>query len=711
MADPTPVDRRGRRTDALGGAMMAPLSIAEVAVRRLSVLIGIGVLAGLVLGAGSAAAEPPMRLDDRVTDQAGVLGADGVAQVEEAVERLRAENGVDLFVVFVESFDGAGGQEWADTTAVRSQLGEEDVLLAVAVGDRAYGVSVAEGFPVSESRVDEIRTKDVEPRLSADAWAGAAVAMADGLRSGDGGGLVLGLVVVGGAVALGAGAYVLHRRRRRAQEEAALADAPAPDVPKDEFSDVPTADLAYRASEALIDVDDAVRTSEQELAAARAHFGAEAVAEFAAAIEQSRADMLRAFALRQRLDDDEPEDEAAARALHAEIVRIATAADGRLDDQVEAFDALRGLEARAPEYVASLRTRLDGVVARLPEATARWEALQARYAAAAVEPVDGDLDQARALLTAAEAELTEAQQDLAGGAGPPSDTAVDRVPVGDRATAEGPATDGSAAGHAVVGTSAAAVVAGRAAEDAITQVETLLDGIARLESELADAVGRVPAARADVELDLAEARALPDAALAPVVARAAAAFAAADEAAGGPRPDPIAALRLLGEAAIALDKGIADARAAADRTRRAEAALEQAALTARSSIAAAEDFIATRRGAVGATARTRLAEARRHLEQTAGRDPVDALQKARDADNLAREALRLARANVSQWSRPSASTSTGEDLASLILGGILSGSSSGSRSRRRTSRRSGGFSSGSFGGSSRRGRRGGGGRF
>jgi uncharacterized membrane protein YgcG len=77
--------------------MMAPLSIAEVAVRRLSVLIG--VLAVLVLGAGSAAAEPPLRLDDRVTDRAGVLGTDGVAQVEAAVERLRAERGVDLFVV------------------------------------------------------------------------------------------------------------------------------------------------------------------------------------------------------------------------------------------------------------------------------------------------------------------------------------------------------------------------------------------------------------------------------------------------------------------------------------------------------------------------------------------------------------------------------------------------------------------------------------
>jgi hypothetical protein len=232
----------------------------------------------------------------------------------------------------------------------------------------------------------------------------------------------------------------------------------------------------------------------------------------------------------------------------------------------------------------------------------------------------------------------------------------------------------------------------------------------RRESELADAAGRVPAARGEVELDLAEARALPGEALAPVVARATAALTAADEAAGGPQPDPIAALRLLGEAGAALDRGIADSRAAAERDRRAAAALEQAVLTARSSVAAAEDFVATRRGAVGAQARTRLAEARRHLAQAGGPDPVAAVREAQHADALAQEALRLARADVNQWSTPSATTNTGADLASLILGGILRGASSGYRSRR-SGRRSGGFSSGSFGGSSRRGRRGGGGRF
>ena len=632
--------------------------------RRLSVLIG--VLAVLVLGTGSAVADPPTRLADRVTDQAGVLTPAEVTQVQDAVEQLRTENNVDLFVVFVESFDGADGQDWADETARRSQLGAEDALLAVAVADRAYGVSIPDGFPVDESRVDEIRTEDVEPRLSAEAWAGAAIAMADGLRSGSGSGFGLGLAVLGGAAVVGAGAYVLHRRRRRTTEA-----PPDREAQPDEFAGVSTADLAYRASAALIEVDDAVRTSEQELAAARAHFGADAVAAFAAALEQSRAEMLRAFTLRQQLDDDQPEDERATRALHAEIIRIATAADDRLDEQVEAFDALRGLEARAPEYVAELRTRLDGGRARLPQADAAWAALRSRYAATALEPVAGDLDQARELLAAADAELVEAQESLAGGA-------------------------------------AAVVVAGRAAEDAITQAETLLDGIGRRESELADAAEQVPAARAEVDLDLAEARALPGDAIAPVVARAEAALSAADQAATGPQPDPIAALRLLGDAGTALDQGIADARAAAERQRKAAAALEQAVLTARSSVAAAEDFVATRRGAIGARARTRLAEARRHLEQAGGADPVTGLREAQQADALAQEALQLAQADVSGWARPGATSGTGADLAGLILGGILSGATSSYRGHRRGG---GGFSPGSFGGSSSRGRRGGGGRF
>jgi hypothetical protein len=659
-------------------------------VRRLSIIPAL--LAALLAGgAGVALAEPPFRLVDRVSDQVQVLRPGQTEEVTAAIERLRAEDGIDLFVVYVNSFDGASPQAWADQTAQLSQLGTEDVLLAVATGDRAYYVSVADGFPLSVAETDRIRTRDVEPRLVAGDWAGAAIGLAEGLRTADSPGpgeVPVGVLVVGGAAVLGGGAYLLARRRKKARADARIAagSGPPPPAQRDEFSDVSTDDLAYRASAALIDVDDAVRTSEQELSAARAHFGDQAVAEFAAALEQSRADMLDAFEVRQQLDDDQPEDEPTKRSMYGRIIRTAGAADERLDAQVEAFDKLRGLEAKAPEYIAGLGGRLDSVTARLPEAATSWNALQGRYAAPALAPVAGNLDQARQLLTAAQAEVDEAHTEL---------------------TTPGPA---------------AAVVSGRAAEDAITQAETLLDGIGRRQAELADAAGRVSAARAEVAQDLAEARALAasnDAGdLGPVVARAEAAVAAADQAASAQQPDPISALRLLDEAGTALDQGLDQARMAKDRARRAAAALDQTVLTARSTVAAAGDFIATRRGAVGSEARTRLAEAQRHLQQaSAGGDPVSALREAQQADALAQEALRLAQADVSRWSHPvpSPTASSGIDLGSLILGGILAGSGGGYHGGGRSRSRGGGGgarrSPGSFGGSATRGRRGGGGRF
>ena len=654
--------------------MMAGFPEQEVVVvRRLSVLAA--VLAVLVLGGvGTAAAEPPFRLTEQLTDRAGVLDPAESTRVHDAMRNLAEQRGYDLFVVLVHSFDGLGGEEWADDAAVRSQLGREDVLLAVAVDDRAYGLSVDTDFPVSQSSLDTLRSQGVEPLLRANDWAGAAVALADGLAAGDG--LPIGLLAVGGAAVLGGGAYLLVRSRRakRAAADAAPSAAPAPSGPPDPHAGVPTADLAYQASAALIAIDDAVRTSEQELAAARAHFGEEAVAGFTAALEQSRADMLAAFELRQRLDDDQPEDEAAQRALHAQILDACAMADERLDAQVDAFDELRDLEAKAPEYVAGLGARLDATTAGQPAAAEAWTALRARFSDTATEPVAGNLDRARELLAAAGTEIAEARTALTG-----------------------------------VG-AAAAVVSGRAAEDAITQAQALLDAVPRRATELADALAAVPAARAELDQDLAEARASgPD--LAPAVARAEAALAAAAREAEGDRPDPIAALRLLDDAGAALDEALAEAAADRDRDRRAAAALEQALLTARSAVAAAEDFIGTRRGAVGADARTRLAEAYRHLAAATG-DPVTALAEAHRADALAQEALRLARSDVSTWSQPSRSggrddgRGLGVDLGGLVLGGILAGAtrSGGGRSR-------GGWSPGSFGGSATRGRRGGGGRF
>ncbi len=767
---------------------------------RLLVVVALLFLAGV----GVAAADAPFRLADRVTDRAGVLDPAAKARVQQAVDRLRAEKGYDLFVVYVQSFDGAQTDAWANRTAELSQLGRTDVLFAVATQDRAYHVSYAQGFPLSQQTTDAIAAKDVEPLLAANDWAGAAVGLADGLRSGgassSGGGAGLGGLIVGGVAVVGVGGYLLVRRRRRrtAGQEAPPA-SPAPE--SGEFAEVPTDDLDYRGSQALLDVDDAVRRSELELSAARAHFGDAAVAEFAAALEAARGEMLRGFTLRQQLDDDIPEDEPTKRRMLAEIITVCRSADDRLDAQVAAFDKLRNLEATAPDYLAGLANRLDAANARLPEAEAAWAELQRQYAPGSWEPAAGNLDQARRLLTGAAAELAEARaalaapgsaapdgtapstapdgpggsapsappsappggaapttpygapaappSDLPGGAAPPTapgGTALSTPPGGTASStppgAASTPTGSSAAVSPGLGGRSAAVVAGRAAEAAMTQAEALLDGLGRLGADLAAAGERIATARAETEQDVAEARALltegdlgaDSGDLAALVARAEAALASATAAQNATPPDPMAALRLIDEADGALDRGLVTARDAQAAARRAAAARDQALLTARPAVAAAEDFIGSRRGAVGTEARTRLAEAQRHLAQAQadGVAPATALAEAQAADAMARRALDLARSDVSRWSAGGGGAGgmgggggaaggmggLAGELGGLVLGGILAGGLSGGRGGYGGGYGRGGGFGGGFGGGSSGGfgggdgpRRGGGGRF
>lgn len=217
----------------------------------------------------------------------------------------------------------------------------------------------------------------------------------------------------------------------------------------------------------------------------------------------------------------------------------------------------------------------------------------------------------------------------------------------------------------------------RAAEEAIEQTGMLLDGVRRLADELAQAANRLVEARAEIEADLAEARLLPGAELAAAAARAEAALTAAghevgadDDARGG---DPLSALRRLDEAGTTLDQALSAAHEERAEGERASAQLDRTLLAARSGIAAASDFIATRRGAVGSDARTRLAEAQRHLDTAVGlarAAPVDALREAQQADVLAQEALRLARDDVQRWVLlPPRGGSSGVDRAAWCSAG------------------------------------------
>lgn len=672
--------------------------------RRLAAVAALVV--GLLLGGGGVAlAEAPLRVNDPVTDKAGALGTDPSA-VQAALDRLASSTDMRLYVVYVTSFSGRGGQEWADRSAQASQLGRNEALLAIATQDRAYGISLDERFPLSESTVGAIENRDVRPRLTAGDYAGAAVAMADGLRDGRASGGSSGsaalpvAALVGGLALAGGGAYLVRRRRAASRPDAApdhpdgAAPGPTPvpvpggdtDPAVGESDPAPgeaTSDLAYRASTALIALDDAVQTSEHELDLARAEFGDEAVTEFQAALDRSRTELVQAFALRQRIDDEQPDD-AARRALLGQILTLCTTADERLDTQAAAFDRLRDLERNAPQVIDDLRPKLGAVTARVPGATAALDALRARYAASALDPVVDNVAQATARLDVARTEIDEAGAELAAGKHP------------------------------------AAAVSARAAEEAITQAGTLLDGVRRLADELAQAANRLVEARAELEADLAEARLLPGDAPAAAAARAQAALTAAAREVDGTGGDPLAALRRLDEAGATLDRALSDAHEARAAGERAAAQLDRTLLSARSGIAAAADFVATRRGAVGSVARTRLAEAQRHLDTAVGlarTTPVDALREAQQADALAQQALELAQEDVRRWLPPSSGIRTGSgiDWGSLVLGGILlggrSGGFGGGFGGGHGGGSGGGFSPGSFGGSGTRGRRGSGGRF
>lgn len=147
-------------------------------------VVVLGALAFLLSGTGSAAAEPPLEVTGPITDVVGALG-DGSTAAEEAVRELAAEDDLGLHVVFVSSFDSADPGVWVQNTAQMSELGETDILLAVAVGDTTYeyGWWIDGAFPLTEVDVERVMTSEVEPRLEAGDRSGAVVALASQLQT------------------------------------------------------------------------------------------------------------------------------------------------------------------------------------------------------------------------------------------------------------------------------------------------------------------------------------------------------------------------------------------------------------------------------------------------------------------------------------------------------------------------------------------------
>jgi uncharacterized membrane protein YgcG len=563
-------------------------------------------------GTGAALATDPVQLgSSHINDQAGVLNGN-TASIDKAIGSLYSDTGIDLYVVYVDNFTNpSSAEDWANATAKQNNLGPNDYLLAVATQGRAYYLSADSDGPLTQSQVADIEQKDIEPALHNNDWAGAAFAAANGISSAAGGGggwgffwfIIIGLVVVGIILF-----FVLRGRKKTAK--------PVAGASSDPLAGLSLKDLDRQAGSALVQTDDAIKTSTDELGFATAQYGADAAAPFKAALDDANASLKHAFQIKQKLDDAEPDTEDQKRAWNVQIIQLCEKANAVLDEQAKTFDELRDLGKNAPAALATLKTEADAASDRVEKADAALASLAKTYAPEALTTVHDSPAQARERLTFAASAAADAQAKL----------------------------DASDASHAAVGI--------RAAEEAVDQANLLLDAVDRVGSDLAKAAAAIPAVIADLTGDVAQAKTFASSGTVGAQQVAASTEQTLEQANANLKaasPNPIAIMQQLQKANQQIDSVLQGVRDEQQKVQRARASLESTLLTAKSQVSAAEDFITARRGAVGADARTRLAEAGRLVVQaqsTADADPVTALAQAQRATQLAAESIQLAQNDV-----------------------------------------------------------------
>jgi hypothetical protein len=623
-----------------------------------------------VLLAPAATTDPPGRLVDYVTDHAGVLSASDRGAMSAAIDSLYTDHHIRLWVVYVTSFSGESAVGWGRSTARLSDLGGHDALLAVATDDRSYSFLVSSAIrTVSSGQIEDLRRNSIEPALHDGDWGGAAVAAANGLGGRSKFGelawapmlAVLAIVAIVGATLM---LVLRHWRTKWRKGQLAAAwrvDATDPDA----LAGLPLSTLDDLSQAKVIDVDNALRTSSNELSLAIEEFGEKRTEPFSRAVRAAQAALTQAFTVRQQLDDAIPETHEQRRQMLTSVVVAAAKADGELEAQTEGFEALRDLVIHAPTRLDGLTQRLVELTARIATAEQRLTELHAEFDTSALAPVSDNVATGRARLSFADHNITRARQ---------------------------------LADHPVAGQQSELVDAFRAAESALGQARSLFDALDSAAADIRHAVASLPGAITDTEASIGHAKALLDKGVGPRADELRAARDAARRAVDTARrsTNPLAAFTGLCKTGADLDDlldVLAEERATAERLERA---LEQALITAQSRVRAASDFIDTRRGSVGSQARTRLAEAARRLAAAEEKRAVDAsaaLAHANRAAALASEAQSLANADArsaqhAYYGRYGSGDSTGAMLGGIIIGDMLGGMRGG-----------GGWTPTSFGGS------------
>jgi hypothetical protein len=659
---------------------------------RIARLLGLvlAVLTAGVLLAPTAAGQPPFRLPSYVNDGANALSGSEFTDVQQAVDKLYNDRHIRLWVVYADTFSGQDAVSWTEQTRRLSDIGGQDAILAVATQDRGYAflppTSAPGGFDVTSLRVNEI-----EPKLRQSDWAGAAIAAATGLNpttSATGTnfswfGVLVAFAVLALAVLL---LWLWTRRRRRKRREAEFAAARRVDpADPNALAAVPIEALDDLSKSIVVDVDNAVRTSDNELGLAVDEFGPEQTAPFNEAVANAKTTLAQAFNVRQILDDAVPETPQQRRDLLTRVVVAAAKADRELDAQREAFEGLRDLVINAPSRLDALTQQMVDVTARCASSEQALAALHKQFSDLALASVAGNVETAKQRLAFADQNITNGRTLVARPAGRQAGL-VDSI---------------------------------HAAESALGQARTLLDAIDNAGTDINHAVATLPASIADIQNGINQAGTLlaqGNTAHADQLgaARDAAVKAVADAQSTG-AADPLGAFTKLTHADAELDRLLASIAEEHEATERLGRAFDQALFTAQSRVRGVSDYIDTRRGSIGPEARTRLAEAVRQLQAAQDTKSVnlnEALAHANGASMLAAQAQEMANADVRATQRAytgrygsTGGSNMGAVIGGIVIGNILSGALRGGLG----GGVGGGWSSTSFGGSGSSGGWGGGG--
>ncbi|MFE4077906.1 TPM domain-containing protein [Paenarthrobacter sp. YIM B13468] len=626
------------------------------------VLAVIGVAGMLALPASAAWAADPVTIPSgtNIVDDANVLGS-RKGEVQDAIQKTLKDHKYNLYVVTVNSFENPSSPaDWVKAVATKKGMGKADAILAISTAGQ-YNFALNSGSSIY-SKQSTIAQNAVAANLGGGKkdYAQAAIdtAAAIGDAAGGGSGTVPSgngsagvLVGVGVVAAGGAATYLYLRNRRKKAGQASSASYGPQGQELDPLAALSIPELRQKSGSLLIEADDAIKSSEQELGFAQAQYGDSAIGNFTKALQEAKAHMTESFKLQQQLDDHIPDTEEQQRTWLGEIIRRSEAALASLRDQKADFDSLRELEKKAPQALATVTAGAREADSRIATAEQSLEGLRSKYAESALTQVSDNILQAKERLAFVQNAATTAQEKLA------------------------------------AGENSLAAVAVRAAEESLHQTNVLIDAISKTAGSLDEARASLESAVAETSQDLAQARAMiqsgehPE--LAGPVAGVEAALGQVKAEIQGGKIDPIATLTRVETAHQALDQSLSGIRDQQEQARRAQASLQQTIMAAQAQISATSDYITARRGGVGTEARTRLAEAQRNLDYALSisrNDPVTALTYAQQAHSLAAQAAQLAQADVDHFGYADQGYGRGGmfgggggggGLGGAILGGIL----------------------------------------